>query len=168
MQRQVAELARGIAGNGRAISPSGKQLWIVDEASLVGARSLGTLLAGATLHHARVLLVGDEKQLGSVEAGRAFAQLQEAGMPTFRLTEIVRQTNEATKEAVYAALQADAGRALGAIERGGGEVVELKGDTPAAGAHERRAFLAERYAALSPEERLKTVLADPSREGRPS
>ena len=113
-----------------------------------------------------MLLVGDEKQLGSVEAGRAFAQLQEAGMPTFRLTEIVRQTNEATKEAVYAALQADAGRALGAIERGGGEVVEIKGDTPDAGAHERRAFLAERYAALSPEERAKTVLADPSREGR--
>ena len=166
VQRQVAELTHGMAGHGPATRPSGKQLWIVDEASLVGARSLHTLLAGAALQDARVLLVGDEKQLGSVEAGRAFAQLQEAGMPTFRLTEILRQTNEATKEAVYAALQADAGRALGAIERGGGAVVEIKGDTHTAGAHERRAFLAERYAALSPEERGKTVLADPSREGR--
>ena len=92
-----------------------------------------TLLAGATLQDARVLLVGDEKQLGSVEAGRAFAQLQEAGMPTFRLTEIVRQSNEATKEAVYAALQADAAKALQAIERGGGEVVEIKGKSHEAG-----------------------------------
>ena len=31
-------------------------------------------------------------------------------MPTFKLTEIVRQINEATKEAVYAALQADAAK----------------------------------------------------------
>ena len=126
VQRQVAELERGTEGRG-AGSAAGKQLWIVDEASLVGARAMHTLLAGATLQGARVLLVGDEQQLGSVEAGRAFAQLQEAGMPTFRLTEIVRQSNEATKEAVYAALQADAAKALQAIERGGGEVVEIQG-----------------------------------------
>jgi len=161
VQRQVAELARGEAGP----RPS-RQLWIVDEASLVGTQAMHTLLAGATLQNARVLLVGDEKQLGSVEAGRAFGQLQQAGMPTFGLTEIVRQSNEATKEAVYAALQADAGRALQAIERGGGEVVAIKGANHEAGAEERRAFLAERYAALSPAERARTVLADPSCEGR--
>ena len=125
-----------------------------------------TLLAGATLQGARVLLVGDEQQLGSVEAGRAFAQLQEAGMPTFRLTEIVRQSNAATKEAVYAALQADAAKALQAIERGGGEVVEIQGKSHAEDAHDRRAFLARRYAGLTPEERARTVLADPSRAGR--
>ena len=165
VQRQVAELERGTEGRGSG-SSSGKQLWIVDEASLVGTRAMHTLLAGATLQDARVLLVGDEKQLGSVEAGRAFAQLQEAGMPTFRLTEIVRQSNEATKEAVYAALQADAAKALQAIERGGGEVVEIKGRSHEQDAHDRRAFLAERYAALSVEERARTVLADPSRAGR--
>ena len=165
VQRQVAELERGGEGRGSG-SIAGKQLWIVDEASLVGTRAMHTLLAGATLQEARVLLVGDEKQLGSVEAGRAFAQLQEAGMPTFRLTEIVRQSNEATKEAVYAALQADAAKALAAIERGGGEVVEIKGKSHEEDAHDRRAFLAQRYAALSVEERARTVLADPSREGR--
>ena len=162
VQRQVAELTRGNAGP----HPAGRQLWIVDEASLVGAGAMHTLLAGATLQNTRVLLVGDEKQLGSVEAGRAFGQLQAAGMPTFRLTEIVRQSNEATKEAVYAALQADAGKALQAIERGGGEVIEIKGASHEAGAQDRRAFLAGRYAALSPAERARTVLADPSREGR--
>ena len=163
VQKQVADLAMG-----RVITSARqpKELWIVDEASLVGARAMATLLAGAARQDARVLLVGDEKQLGSVEAGRAFAQLQEAGMPTFRLTEIVRQTNEHTKQAVYASLQADAARALAAIERGGGEVIEIKGDNHAAGAHHRRALLAERYAALSPDERRRTVLADPSRSGR--
>ena len=163
VQKQVADLAMG-----RVITSARqpKELWIVDEASLVGARSMATLLAGAARQDARVLLVGDEKQLGSVEAGRAFGQLQDAGMPTFRLTEIVRQTNEHTKEAVYASLQADAARALAAIERGGGEVIEIKGDNHAAGAHQRRALLAERYAALSLDERKRTVLADPSRAGR--
>ena len=165
VQRQVAELERGTEGRGSG-SAAGKQLWIVDEASLVGARAMHTLLAGATLQGARVLLVGDEQQLGSVEAGRAFAQLQEAGMPTFRLTEIVRQSNAATKEAVYAALQADAAKALQAIERGGGEVVEIQGKSHDEDAHDRRAFLARRYAGLTPEERARTVLADPSRAGR--
>ena len=86
--------------------------------------------------------------------------------PTFRLTEIVRQSNEATKEAVYAALAADAAKALQAIERGGGEVVEIQGKSHAEDAHDRRAFLARRYAGLTPEERARTVLADPSRAGR--
>src|SRR4029078_8082319 len=74
--------------------------------------------------------------------------------------------NAATKEAVYAALQADAAKALQAIERGGGEVVEIQGKSHDKDAHDRRAFLARRYAGLTPEERARTVLADPSRAGR--
>ncbi|MGE3738216.1 MAG: MobF family relaxase [Geminicoccaceae bacterium] len=161
VQSHVARLEYGEPSPSR-----GRQLWIVDETSQVGTHAMHTLLAGATQQNARVVLVGDTMQLGSVEAGRAFGQLQEAGMPTFRLTEIVRQTNPDTKEAVYASLEADAGRALQAIERGGGEVVAIKGANHAAGAEDRRAFLAERYAALSPAERARTVLADPSNEGR--
>ena len=45
-------------------------------------------------------------------------------------------------------------------------MVEIKGRSHEEDAHDRRAFLAERYAALSVEERARTVLADPSREGR--
>ena len=39
----------------------------------------------------RVLLVGDSRQHEAVDAGRPFAQLQEAGMRTAKLDEIVRQ-----------------------------------------------------------------------------
>jgi ATP-dependent exoDNAse (exonuclease V) alpha subunit len=60
--------------------------------------------------NARVVLVGDVKQLGSVEAGAAFAQLQGAGMETAKLAEIVRRTNPLTKEAVEASNQGDARR----------------------------------------------------------
>src|SRR3546814_5240383 len=82
--------------------------WIVDEASLLSARDTARLFDLADKHDARVILVGDVKQLGSVEAGAAFAQLQTAGMETARLAEIVRQTNDATKEAVLASIEGDA------------------------------------------------------------
>ena len=32
--------------------------------------------------HSRVVLIGDEKQLGAVDAGKPFVQLQKAGMKT--------------------------------------------------------------------------------------
>lgn len=47
--------------------------WIVDEASLLSARDTARLFDLAEKQNARVILVGDVKQLGSVEAGAAFA-----------------------------------------------------------------------------------------------
>src|SRR3546814_6189380 len=89
---------------GRAASgPSAA--WIVDEASLLSARDTARLFELALKHDARVILVGDVKQLGSVEAGAAFAQLQSAGMETARLETIVRQTNRARSEEHKSELQ---------------------------------------------------------------
>ena len=48
----------------------------------------------------RVLLVGDTRQHEAVEAGRPFAQLQEAGMKTVKLDEIVRQRDPELKQVV--------------------------------------------------------------------
>jgi ATP-dependent exoDNAse (exonuclease V) alpha subunit len=48
----------------------------------------------------RVLLIGDIRQHQGVEAGRPFEQLQDAGMRTARLDEIVRQKDPALKSAV--------------------------------------------------------------------
>ena len=48
----------------------------------------------------RVLLVGDTRQHESVEAGRPFAQLKEAGMKTAKLDEIVRQRDPELKQVV--------------------------------------------------------------------
>ncbi len=136
------------------------QLWIVDEASMLSARQMAELLAGAKETGSRVLLVGDVQQLGSVEAGAAFRQLQEGGMKTVILDEIVRQTNEHAKESVYAAIRGDAKSALAAIERGGGQVKELSDG------YERHAAMAKDYAALSPKDRSRTLVLDPSRQGR--
>ena len=119
-----------------------RAVWIVDEASLLSARDMARLFASAETANARVVLVGDVKQLGSVEAGAAFAQLQNAGMETARLAEIVRQSNPLTKEAVEASIEGNARKALAALDRGGGKIIE--------GGHRdsRFAAMAKAYAAL--------------------
>ena len=51
------------------------QLVIVDEASLAGTLALDELLLAARDAGAKVLLVGDQAQLSSIDAGGAFAAL---------------------------------------------------------------------------------------------
>jgi conjugative relaxase-like TrwC/TraI family protein len=147
------------------VSPEAKGLgigavWIVDEASMLSARDMSALMASADKAGARLVLVGDIRQLGSVGAGAAFAQLQQAGMATAKLANVVRQTNADTREAVMASIEGHAGKALAALERGGGEVVE------GADRDARLATMAQRYVALSPAERARTLVIEPSRDGR--
>lgn len=139
---------------------SGPSAWVVDEASLLSAHDMARLLLAAEKADARVILVGDVKQLGSVAAGAAFAQLQGAGMETAKLAEIVRQSNPLTKEAVEASIEGDARRALTALDRGGGRIVAH------ADAGERMSAMAKDYAALDREDQRSTIVIDPSRAGR--
>lgn len=147
------------------VSPEAKGLgkgavWIVDEASMLSARDMAALMASADKAGARLVLVGDVRQLGSVGAGAAFAQLQQAGMATAKLANVVRQTNAETREAVMASIEGHAGKALAALERGGGDVIE------GASRDARLATMAQRYVALSPAERARTLVIEPSRDGR--
>jgi ATP-dependent exoDNAse (exonuclease V) alpha subunit len=135
-------------------------VWIVDEASMLSARDMAALLDQASKANARILLVGDVKQLGSVGAGAAFSQLQEAGMKTARLDEIVRQTNAATKDAVLASIEGDARKAIAALDRGGGRIVESPDRA------DRFAAIAKQYAQLDGKTRARTLVIEPSREGR--
>lgn len=147
------------------LTPEGRMsgqgaVWIVDEASMLSAHDMTKLMTSADKAGARLVLVGDVKQLGSVGAGAAFAQLQAVGMPTTRLAEVVRQTNADTREAVMASIEGHAAKALAALDRGGGKVLE------AATTHDRFEAMARHYLSLSPTERAKTLVVEPSREGR--
>ena len=141
-------------------SAGNKAVWVVDEASMLSAHDTARLLTAAEKTGARVVLVGDVKQLGSVGAGAAFAQLQAAGMATARLAEIVRQTNAKTREAVFASIDGDMGKAFAALDRGGGRVIE------AATVDTRLDLIAREYVELSPAKRERTLVIEPSREGR--
>ena len=65
------------------------QLVIVDEASLADTRTLAALVEQACAAAAKVLLVGDHLQRGSVDAGGAFGMLARRG-PTAELTSLWR------------------------------------------------------------------------------
>ena len=67
----------------------------------------------------RVLLIGDTRQHQGVEAGRPFEQLQEAGMRTAKLDEIVRQKDPALKSAVELLATGQISAALDALQTAG-------------------------------------------------
>ena len=93
------------------------KLWIVDEAGMASAKDKEALLAAAVREHAYVVPVGDDKQIGSVGAGAAFAQIKEAHpAETCELTEIKRQTAAQLREAVYDSIKGDTKAALDKVE----------------------------------------------------
>ncbi|HVB86640.1 MAG TPA: MobF family relaxase [Candidatus Dormibacteraeota bacterium] len=75
------------------------RLYILDESSLTSTKQMNEFLHRLR-EHGRVLLVGDIRQHQAVEAGTPYQQLQEAGIRTARLDEIVRQRDPALKEVV--------------------------------------------------------------------
>lgn len=88
---------------------------IVDEAGLVSVSQMRDLCRLADANNYRLLLVGDTKQHGSVEAGDALRCLQKfANVPVARLTQIRRQTDPEFREAVA---DLAAGDAAGAVDR---------------------------------------------------
>ncbi|MBY5962470.1 MobF family relaxase [Marinobacter nauticus] len=148
------------------------QLWVVDESSMVGTKLMRDLLQRAGQSGARVVLAGDVRQLASVEAGAAFRQLQNQGMETYHLEEIVRQANRGTRDAVYLSLMKKAKQALDRIQESGSVIKEMvahkangKIDLEKSG-DLRRKELVKDYMALAPEERDKSIILEPSREGR--
>ena len=66
-----------------------------------------------------MLFVGDVRQHEAVEAGRPYAQLQEAGMRTARLDEIIRQKDPALKEAVEQLARGEVREAIGNLNSQG-------------------------------------------------
>ncbi|HWO28473.1 MAG TPA: MobF family relaxase, partial [Candidatus Acidoferrum sp.] len=87
-------LVRGEQPDGRQ-----KRLYILDESNLASTKQMNELLHWL-LGGDRVLLVGDKRQHEAVDAGRPYRQLQEAGMQTARLDEVVQQKEPELKEAV--------------------------------------------------------------------
>ena len=100
---------RGTAAGLRKLrAANAKTVLVLDESSLASSAQMRNLLRIATaLRLPRVVLVGDEKQLGAVEAGKPFEQLKAAGMTTAVMDDIVRQRDAELKAAVQASLTGD-------------------------------------------------------------
>ncbi|MBC1222153.1 MobF family relaxase, partial [Nostoc sp. UCD120] len=126
------------------------QIWIVDEAGLLSAKDAHALLQRATLLKARVILVGDTRQLSAVSAGNPFKSLQQAGIKTAHLNESLRQKDPQLKLAVD--LIAD-GRIEAGFER-----LEANGSILSIDSFSKIEQIANDYIVGTPEQRLKTLV----------
>ncbi len=144
-----AHLARG-----QRVDTGEHRLYVLDESSLASTKQMHEFV-GRLHPNDRVLLVGDTRQHESVEAGRIFAQLQDAGMKTVKLEEIVRQKDPELKQTVEQLARGQVGEAVARLERQG-RIHEVKG-------HEERIAAITKEYAKSPE---NTLVVSPDNRSR--
>lgn len=95
-----------------------KTILVVDEAGMVGSRMMARLLDQAHAAGAKVVLVGDSRQLQPIDAGGAFRALQDR-LGAAGLTGIIRQREGWARAAVHQFADGEAALALEAYrERG--------------------------------------------------
>lgn len=101
--------------------PGAPELWLLDEAGMVGAADMEAFLKRAKGADARVVLAGDTRQFGSVPAGRSFADLLRRGLRAVELTKVIRQDRSPApvKRAVEMASEGETLRALIELDRAG-------------------------------------------------
>ena len=134
-------------------------LVIVDEASMIGNTAM-RLLLGITdrADVARVALVGDRRQLPSVEAGTPFRLMQDRGLPTATMAEILRQRTPGLQAVVRHLLARKPELAIDAL---GADAIEIgAGDDTTAEAAARL------WLELSPEDRAGTAIVAPTHAER--
>jgi ATP-dependent exoDNAse (exonuclease V) alpha subunit len=152
--RTVASLLEG-----RSPDAHTKQMWIVDESSLLPTRQVNRLLHKAREEKVeRIIFVGDQCQHHAIEAGRPIRQMQEAGMPVARLDTIRRQRDPELREAVMHAAKGEVGASLAILERRG-DVREV-GDIG-----QRRKQIAREYVAAH-ESGERVLVVSPANEER--
>ncbi|MEA5449236.1 MobF family relaxase [Leptolyngbya sp. CCNP1308] len=139
--------------------PPQPTLWIVDEAGLLSMKDAHTLLRRATLEQARVLLVGDTRQLSAVEAGNPFKSLQAGGMTTAYLETHRRQQTGVLRSAVELVAQGQVSEGIEILAQAG--CVKEGAQT-----QERIQQVATDYLALTAAERESTLVLAGTNEER--
>ena len=110
--RTVAAL---LASGGYGITD--KHILALDEAGQLSNRQALRLLEISRHTGARLIFLGDNKQTGAIEQGKAFWLLQQLGLPTSQLTESIRQKTSEMKDAVSLARKGDYAASLAALDR---------------------------------------------------
>jgi conjugative relaxase-like TrwC/TraI family protein len=98
--------------------PNARHLYMLDESSLASTRQMQSFLEKIGPQD-RVLLVGDTRQHQGVDAGKPFEQMQEAGMRTSQLDQIVRQKDPELLRAVEHLSRNDTGTGIQLLQKQG-------------------------------------------------
>jgi conjugative relaxase-like TrwC/TraI family protein len=145
-------LARG--QNHPSADTANRHLYMLDESSLASTRQMRSFL-GKLNPDDRVLVIGDTRQHQGVDAGRPFQQMQEAGMQTSQLDQIMRQKDPELLKAVQRLANNETVKGIAMLAEQG-RVTEI----PNGG--DRIAAIARDYAA-NPE---NTIIVSPDNRSR--
>ena len=115
------------------------------------------VLTAAKVAHCRVLLVGDTAQLNAVEAGKPFSQLQQNGMSTALVSQILRQKNPILKKAVEHAVNGQVALSVELLEK---DITQIRLSD------QRFDQIATDYGALLPADRDQTLVIAGTRYAR--
>jgi molybdopterin-guanine dinucleotide biosynthesis protein len=135
-------------------TPGQRHFYMLDESSLASSKQVRDFLQKVSPDD-RVLVIGDVRQHQGVEAGKPFEQMQQAGMQTSQLDQIMRQKDAELLRAVqhFATGETEKGVELLAQQ---GRVTEVKNGA------DRIAAIAKDYAA-QPE---NTIVVSPDNRSR--
>ncbi|MBC2768789.1 MobF family relaxase [Pusillimonas minor] len=130
----------------------GKTILVIDEAGVVPTRQMEKILKQAESTGARVVMLGDKDQTKAIEAGKPMHQLQDEGMQTALMGDIVRQKDPLLRKAVELAAQGRASEALHIIQTKLDSVLEIK-ESP-----DRYTAMADQYVSLDQVTRKDTLI----------
>ena len=114
--RTIASMEHGW-GQGRDLLTA-RDVLVIDEASMVGTRQLERVLSHAAEVGAKVVLVGDIRQLQSIEAGAAFRSIHERHGGT-EIGEVRRQREDWQRDATRGLATGRTGEAIHAYDAHG-------------------------------------------------
>jgi conjugative relaxase-like TrwC/TraI family protein len=134
--------------------PDRRHLYMVDESSLASTRQMQSFMEKIGPQD-RVLLVGDTRQHQGVDAGKPFEQMQQAGMQTSQLDQIMRQKDPELLRVVEHFAKNETATGVGLLQQQG-RVIEIPDNA------QRIEAIAKDYAA-KPE---NTLVVSPDNAGR--
>src|SRR3546814_13695943 len=104
-----------LATGGHGISA--RHILVLDEAGQLGNRQGLRVLEISRATGARLIFLGDNKQTGAIEQGKAYWLLQQLGLPTSQLQPALRQKTDYTQDAAALPPQGDSADSLAAPAR---------------------------------------------------
>ena len=132
-------LASLLASPAEAPTTSGKRFYVLDEAGMVSARDMDRFIQRAEAEGARVLMVGDPRQLAAVEAGTPFQQMLDTdAIAHANIDEIQRQRDPEMRAMVECFAKGDAAGGVARARRYVQQSAVLDGDWQAAGVEKPR------------------------------
>ena len=134
--------------------PASRRLYMLDESSLASSKQMRDFLQKVSPED-RVLVIGDIRQHQGVEAGKPFEQMQQVGMQTSQLDQIMRQKDAELLKAVQHLATGETEKGVKLLAQQG-RVTEVKNGV------DRIAAIARDYAA-QPE---NTLVVSPDNRSR--